>query len=106
MNVWFSKNLGDALLAGTSLDHIRALFVSAYEKSLSPKEMALFVRYESEGRLHCEVSIYFSPAAVAVAEAVNAIPCNQPSLDGLELLVGSEAMWPAFRGKESVLDRR
>jgi hypothetical protein len=96
MSVWFTKNLGDAMLAGESLEQIKTLFLSAYEKSGNAKEMALFVRHESEGRLHCEVKIYFPPAAAFVAEAVDAIPCKKPSPDSLDLLAGSEASWSVF----------
>ncbi len=90
MSIWFTRNLGDAMLAGESLDYIKTLFLSEYEKTNRSKEMAVFVRYESEGRLHCEVKVYFSPASVIVAKAVDAIPCKKPSSDGLGLLVGSE----------------
>jgi hypothetical protein len=93
MSVWFTKNLGDAMLAGESLEHIKTLFLSAYEQSENANEMALFVRHESEGRLHCEVKIYFSPASASVAEAVDATPCKKPSPEGLDLLAGSKASW-------------
>jgi len=93
MSVWFTKNLGDAMLAGESLEQIKTLFLSAYEQSGNADEMALFFRHESEGRLHCEVKIYFPPASAFVAQAVDAIPCNKPSPDGLGLLAGSEASW-------------
>jgi hypothetical protein len=96
MSVWFTKNLGDAMLAGESLENIKTLFLSVYEKSENAKEMALFVRHESEGHLHCEVKIYFPPAAVFLAEAVDATPCKRPSPDGLDLLAGSEASWSVF----------
>ncbi len=72
MSIWFSCNLGDAMLAGESLDNIKTLFLSEYEKAKSSKTMAVFFRHESEGRLHCEVKVYFSPKTSAVARAVNA----------------------------------
>jgi len=90
MSIWFTRNLGDAMLAGEALDHVKACFLSEYGKADQPKEMAVFVRHESEGRLHCEVKLYFSPAAAAVAKAVGAVPCGKPSSDGLDLLAGSE----------------
>lgn len=93
MRIWFTKNLGDAMLAGESLDHIKALFLSIYEQANSPKDMAAFFRYESEGQLHCEVKAYFSPASVLVAEAFDAVPCERPSPNGLGLLAGSEESW-------------
>jgi hypothetical protein len=93
MSGWFSKNLGDAMLASESLDHIETLFLSEYEKAARPGGMAVFVRHESEGHLHCVVKAYFSPAAVAVAGAVDADPCARPSLDGLSLLAGAKGSW-------------
>ena len=96
MNCWFTCNLGDAMLAGESLEHIKELFLSEYETGNRLKELALFVRHESEGRLHCEVKVYFSPAAIIVAKAVNGMPCNKPCPDGLDLLVGSEEAWSIF----------
>ncbi|MGD8941239.1 MAG: hypothetical protein PVJ72_17795 [Gammaproteobacteria bacterium] len=93
MNSWFAKNLGDAMLAGEALDYIKALFLSQYAKSDRAEELGLFVRHESEGRLHCEVKVYFSPASAVVAKAVGAAPCTKPSSDGLDLLAGSELSW-------------
>lgn len=93
MDTWFTKNLGDAMLAEESLGHIKALFTEAYEKTNNPKDMAVFIRHDSEGRLHCEVNVYFTPATVSVAKAVDAIPCQIPSSESLGLLVGSEHAW-------------
>ena len=72
MNSWFTKTLGDAMLAGEALDDIKAVFLSEYAKSDRAEQLALFVRHESEGRLHCEVKVYFSPASAVVANAVGA----------------------------------
>jgi hypothetical protein len=94
MNIWFSKNLGDAMLALEPLERVKEFFLSGYAKAGSPKNMAVFIRHESEGRLQCEVVAYFSPASEAVAEAMDADPCSRPSLDGLSLLAGSAESWP------------
>lgn len=96
MRVWFSKNLGDGMLACEPLGHIEEIFLSVYAKADSPIEMAVFIRHESEGRLHCEVKVYFSPASCVVARAVDAEPCERPSPDGLSLLAGSEDSWLAL----------
>lgn len=93
MSTWCTSNLGDAMLAGESLDHIKSLFLSTYESINGPKEMAVFIRHESEGRLHCEVKIYFSPAAREVAKSVGAVACKKPSPTGLGLLAGSKESW-------------
>ena len=66
MGSWFSKNLGDAMLAGEALAHIERLFNATYAKVGKPKDMALYIRHESEGHLHCEVIIYLSPASVHI----------------------------------------
>jgi hypothetical protein len=93
MSTWFTSNLGDAMLAGESLERIKAFFLSACERPDDSREMAVFVRHESEGRLHCDVHVYFSPAAFAVANAVDATPCVKPSPDELGLLAGPEESW-------------
>lgn len=93
MSLWFTKNLGDAMLAGDLLDQICDVFREAYEESGSSEEMAVFIRHESEGRLHCEVHVYFPPASINVASAIDADPCARPAPDGLSLLVGPEGSW-------------
>ena len=55
--------------------------------------MAIFTRSESEGRLHCEVIVYFSPAAADVAKAFDAQICTKPGREGLGLLAGDEHSW-------------
>ncbi len=87
---WFSKNLGDAMLAGEAINSVEAVFQAAFVQAGCPCEMAVFMRHESEGRLHCEVKTYFSPAAVSVARQLGADPCAKPSPIGLSLLGGSE----------------
>lgn len=96
MTEWFAKSLGDPLTAGEELSRIEALFRSEYAKTGAPRSMALFTRLESEGRLHCEVRAYFSPASAAVASAVDADPCDRPSADGLSLLAGAAESWLAL----------
>jgi hypothetical protein len=96
MSHWFSKGLGDPLLAGESLSRIEERFRAEYESAGGPPDMAVFVRHESEGRLHCEVRAYFSPAAARVASAVAAAPCSRPYPEGLGLLAGAPASWRAL----------
>ncbi|MCI0505159.1 MAG: hypothetical protein L0Z73_03525 [Gammaproteobacteria bacterium] len=96
MNGWFSKSFGDALLASEPLGQVEELFRSEYAKAGSLKEMAIFIRHESEGRLHCEVMVYFSPASVIVAREFDAGPCETPSPRGLSLFAGAEESWLAL----------
>ena len=84
------KNLGDAMLAGDDLEDIQTLFQRAYAKAGSPEDMAIYVRHEAEGRLHCEVKLYFTPASSDFAESIGARCCPPPSSEGLGLLLGSE----------------
>jgi hypothetical protein len=93
MNIWFTSILGDSMLADEALAHIKAIFLSEYKKINSSNEMAVFFRHESTGQVHCQVKVYFSPAAIVVAKAVDARPCKKPSIDGLGLLVGSKESW-------------
>jgi len=94
MRTWFYKNLGDAIMAAQSSDKIREAFLALFESARKPKDMAVFTRNDSEGRLHCEVSVYFSPAAAEVAQAFDAKPCERPLKNGLELLAGDQNSWP------------
>lgn len=93
MKDWFSINLGDAMLAYEQQDRIKQRLLSAFADAGCPDEMAAFIRHESEGRLHCEVKIYFSPMSVAVAKEVRAEPCEKPSPDSLSMLAGAEDSW-------------
>jgi hypothetical protein len=88
---WCTCNLGDAMLAGEALEEIRTVFASYASRAGAAADMAIFVRHESEGRLHCEVHVYFSPAAGEVAAAFDARACTKPSAQSLGLLAGSEA---------------
>lgn len=96
MGNWYVKNLGDAMLASEQTDQIKQLLLSAYSDASNSNEMAAYIRHESEGRLHCEVKIYFSPLSIAVAKELNAEPCRKPSPDSLSLLAGSQESWPVL----------
>lgn len=93
MSTWFYKNLGDAMLAFLALDHVEAVCRSAYEKADCPNDMAVFLRHESEGRLHCEVKVYFSPELASISDELGASPCERPTKYGLSLLVGAPTAW-------------
>lgn len=91
MDKWFFKNLGDAILAEESLGLVEELLQASY--MVLPADLAVFVRDESERRLHYEVKANFSPAAVALAREFNARPCARPLPEGLSLLAGSKKSW-------------
>jgi hypothetical protein len=90
MRSWFRKNLGDAALAQESLQQIKQQFLQTYADQTLEGDKALFYHHQSEGRLHCEVIVYFSPATAALAHAVAATACNKPDIPDLGLLVGDQ----------------
>ena len=93
MNSWRSKALGDGITAPGPAAQIEAAFLPVYAAAGGPAEMAVFTRSESEGRLHCEVIAYFSPAAAELAMAFDAQPCQTPARAELSLLAGDERAW-------------
>lgn len=94
MNCWTKCNLGDALLADPAIAATEKCFVDAYRKAGMPANMAAFIRHESEGRLHCEVIVYFSPAAMQLALELGALPCSKPTPAELSLLAGDRSFRP------------
>ena len=93
---WYSKEIGDGLMAYEPSEQIIKAFQAGFILAGKPVEMAVFTRHESEGRLHCEVLAYFSPAAASIARLVEAEPCEKPSRGGLGLLAGDEGCWPVL----------
>ncbi len=105
MENWYSLSLGDGIMAAMPTAEIEEVFLKSYVAAGKPAEMAVFTRPESEGRLHCEVFAYFSPAAASVAETFDAEPCVKPVRAGLGLLAGDERAWSVLF-PESVDNRR
>ena len=93
MNMWFSVSLGDGIMAAEPSNQITEAFRPLFEASGRPAEMAVFTRLESQGRLHCEVIAYFSPAVSGIGEDFDAEPCEKPARAGLGLLAGSPHCW-------------
>ncbi len=93
VKTWYSISLGDGMMATIPSAEIEERFQRSFSASGRPVDMAVFTRSESEGRLHCEVIAYFSPAASEVAQAVEAEPCNAPARTGLGLLAGDPGCW-------------
>jgi hypothetical protein len=93
MDTWYSKSLGDGIMAVTPSAEIEAAFIKSFTAAGKPLNMAVFTRYESEGRLHCEVIAYFSPAARDVAITFDAQPCEKPARSELGLLAGDKHSW-------------
>ena len=93
MDTWYSKDLGDGIMASMPSEEIESAFLRFFTTVGKPLDMAVFTRLESEGRLHCEVVAYFSPAAKDIALAFDAEPCEKPSRAGLGLLAGDKLSW-------------
>lgn len=92
---WYRLVIEDAMLADPVLDAIRERFAQAGE---CPGRTGVFMRHESEGRLHCAVIIHFTPDARELAMQFGATACARPSVSGLHLLAGSDAAWGLFPG--------
>ena len=99
MKQWHSIGLGDGIMAAEPSEEIQTLFSEIFSANGMPPDMAVFTRHESEGRLHCEVVAYFSPAASGVAQAFDAEPCQMPVRAGLGLLAGAERAWSILFGE-------
>lgn len=93
MKNWYSVSLGDGIMAPAPSAEIEEQFRQLFTASGCPPEMAVFTRPESEGRLHCEIFAYFSPAAAELAKAFDAQPCMKPAPNGLVLLAGDQLSW-------------
>ncbi|NMF87535.1 hypothetical protein [Aromatoleum petrolei] len=86
MDQWFTANLGDAMLAGEDLERVCALFERRHGRNATT---AVLMRHENQGRLHCELVLYFPPELADLAAAVGAHVCGQPGLPGLGVAIGS-----------------
>lgn len=96
MKDWFVKDLGDGIMAHEPLGRIEQLSLSVYDNSKNRGNMAVFIRHESQGQLHCAVKVYFSPQLAAVAKEFDAQSCERPQREGLSVLVGSQECWRLF----------
>lgn len=101
MDDWYSVSLGDGMMASMPSDEIQSAFGRLFPDGAIPSDAAVFTRLESEGRLHCEMIAYFSPAAKEIAEMFDAQPCEKPARAGLGLLAGDERAWSFHFGETS-----
>jgi hypothetical protein len=98
---WMLKSAGDALLAAAAADSLRARFLVGYGHGDWPQDCAIFQRHESEGRLHCELLLYFAPGCAALAREAGARPCAAPAPAGLDLLIGNPLACPPGPGGQT-----
>lgn len=85
---WYRLNLGAADFADAAKERIASQVRSDWEAAGHPHELAAYTRHESEGRLHCELIVYFSPAAANTARRLGATPCAAPGPWDLAHLAG------------------
>ena len=93
MDSWYCLSLGDGMIAPTPSAEIEEKFQQSFIAAGKPDDMAVFTRPGAEGRLHCEIIAYFSPAAWNVAKTFDAESCEKPERAGLGLLAGNEHSW-------------
>lgn len=73
---------------------ISIAFVPGFLAANQSLEFAVFIRKEPSGR---HSTLYFTPAAASlVATNRNAIPCGQPSPEGIDLYAGEQASLALF----------
>lgn len=93
---WYCRNLGDALLADPLMQELCDAFEAWQAESPQTAASGLFMRHESAGQLHCDVKLYFSPAAAEIAHTLHATPSRKPGKEGMSLLVGGMDAWSAL----------
>ncbi|WP_178114790.1 hypothetical protein [Pseudomonas saliphila] len=87
---WRVLNLGDPLLADQRLTQVLDAASSACLNAAPGADMAVFQRHESEGRLHCELKLYFSPALDELARSYGARRCRPPTAHDMSQVAGCE----------------
>jgi transcriptional regulator len=96
VSMWYAASLGDLLTAQDARARIQEEFALIAEAAGRPSDMAVLGRVDSEGRLHCELTVYFPPRLAELARRFDARPCAQPPRAGLELLAGDGRCWTAL----------
>ncbi len=81
------------MMAGPMLDSIKGAILDVQADTGHTGHVAAFMRHETRGSLHCEVRVYFPPAAAHAARLLGAVPVNRPERDGLSMLAGPRSAW-------------
>lgn len=96
METWYKWHLGepvDNTYVDAAFDFLEGIFPSEVARAGDPPDFAIFKRLETKNHLHCDLVLYFSPAAHGLAELISAQPCEKPARAGLELYVGHDEAW-------------
>ena len=83
---WYTLNCGDPMLCDPLVNDILEAFQQARRGGQLDARAAVFSRHESRGALHCELILYFNPAAAPLARQVGARVCAVPLTRGLSRL--------------------
>jgi hypothetical protein len=89
---WFSKNLGNGVVALGPTQDIMNAFTPLFAAAGLPIDMALFSGHDERRN----IIIYFSPGASKLANICGAQPCEKPGREDLALLVGHSGAWEHF----------
>lgn len=96
MQTWYKKHLGEPVdnpIADAALNLLDEISPVNVAHGDGPLDFAVFKRLETKNRLHCDLVLYFSPAAHGLAELIAAEPCDKPARAGLELYIGHDEAW-------------
>lgn len=84
---WWMLPLGDAIQASPLLQTVREAFDACWKAADQSPVMSLWLRTDSDG-LHCQQTLFFSPACQALARQFSAVSCPAPALASLQRLAG------------------
>ena len=84
---WWVLPLGDAIQASPVLQTVREAFDAGWKAADQSPVMSLWLRTDSDG-LHCQQTLFFSPACQALARQFSAVSCPAPALASLQRLAG------------------
>jgi hypothetical protein len=88
MATWYKWHLGEPVdnpMVDAALTLVDELFGYELIAAGDPPDFAIFKRLETKNHLHCDLVLYFSPAAHGLAELLGAEPCEKPARAGLDL---------------------
>ncbi len=84
---WYCLSLGDAVLAYVVKEAIKDAFNRQWQSAGTPCTWSLWLRTES-GDLHCQQTLFFPPACLALAQHYQAQRTGRPSRSTLEWFAG------------------
>jgi hypothetical protein len=99
MSAWFSIYLGSTVRGLQTEQEIRNAFLPVYVASGQPVDMAVFASHDTDRN---RLTVYFSPAAAALAKMFAAAPCDKPKRDRfLSRSAGNTRAWDIFYPRQA-----